>query len=74
MVLFVLASVHFRISFYPFKSCGFSSVAWPTGVQLVFFFCSGFNKLFGAQRSESSILINHGGYHDLFVYSFMMIH
>ena len=32
----------------------FLSVAWPTGVQLVFFFCSGFSKLFGAQASPSS--------------------
>ena len=30
------------------------SVAWPTGVQLVFFFCSGVSKLFGAQGSPSS--------------------
>ena len=27
----------------------FLSVAWPTGVQLIFFFCSGVSKLFGAQ-------------------------
>ena len=27
----------------------FLSVAWLTGVQLVFFFCSGVSKLFGAQ-------------------------
>ena len=51
----------------------FLSVAWPTGVQLVLFFCSGVSKLFGAQGppsysiSESSILIHHGGYRDLFV-------
>ena len=32
----------------------FLSVAWPTGVQLVFFFCSGASKLFGAQGSPSS--------------------
>ena len=32
----------------------FLSVAWPTGVQLVFFFCSGFSRLFGAQGSPSS--------------------
>ena len=54
--------------------------AWPTGVQLVFFFCSGVIKLLGAQRGspssgsllyicESSFLINHGIYHDLFVCS-----
>ena len=29
----------------------FLSVAWPTGVQLVFFFCSGVSRLFGAQGS-----------------------
>ena len=32
----------------------FLSVTWPTGVQLVFFFCSGVSKLFGAQGSPSS--------------------
>ena len=33
----------------------FLSVAWPTGVQLVFFsFAPGFSKLFGAQGSPSS--------------------
>ena len=32
----------------------FLSVAWPTGVQLVFFFCSGVSMLFGAQGSPSS--------------------
>ena len=32
----------------------FLSVAWPTGVQLVFFFCSGVSRLFGAQGSPSS--------------------
>ena len=32
----------------------FLSVAWPTGVQLVFFFYSGDSKLFGAQGSPSS--------------------
>ena len=32
----------------------FLSVAWPTGVQLVFFFCSGVSKLLGAQGSPSS--------------------
>ena len=31
----------------------FLSVAWPTGVQLVFF-CSGVSKLLGAQGSPSS--------------------
>ena len=40
---------------------GFLSVAWPTGVQLLFFFffCSGVSKLFGVQGSPSkgSILI-----------------
>ena len=32
----------------------FLSVAWPTGIQLMFFFCSGVSKLFGAQGSSSS--------------------
>ena len=32
----------------------FLSVAWPTGVQLVFFFCSGVSRLFGDQGSPSS--------------------
>ena len=32
----------------------FLSVAWPTGVQLMFFFCSGISKLFGAQGFPSS--------------------
>ena len=32
----------------------FLSVASPTGVQLMFFFCSGVSKLFGAQGSPSS--------------------
>ena len=32
----------------------FLSVAWPTGVQLVFFFCSGVSRLFGAKGSPSS--------------------
>ena len=32
----------------------FLSVAWPTGVQLVVFFCSGVSKLLGAQGSPSS--------------------
>ena len=32
----------------------FLSVAWPTGVQLVFYFCSGVSRLFGAQGSPSS--------------------
>ena len=27
--------------------------SWPTGVQLVFFFCSGVSRLFGAQGSPS---------------------
>ena len=30
------------------------SVAWPIGVQLVFFFCSGDIKLLGAEGSQSS--------------------
>ena len=32
----------------------FLSVAWPTGVQLMFFFSFGVSKLFGAQGSPSS--------------------
>ena len=32
----------------------FLSVTWTTGVQLVFYFCSGVSKLFGAQGSPSS--------------------
>ena len=45
----------------------FLSVAWPTGVQLVFFVCTGVSKLFGAYSiCESWFLIHHGGYHDLF--------
>ena len=32
----------------------FLSVAWPAGVQLMFFFSSGVSKLFGAQGSPSS--------------------
>ena len=48
------------------------SVAWPTWVQLVFFFCSGVSTLYGLEGSpsticESSFLIQHGGYRDLFV-------
>ena len=31
----------------------FLSVAWPTGDQLVFFFCFGVSKLFGPQGSTS---------------------
>ena len=45
----------------------FLSVAWPTGVQLVFFFCSGVSKLFAYAICESLFLIHHGIYHDLFV-------
>ena len=56
----------------------FLSVAWPTGVQLVFFFCSGVRMLFGAQGSPSSgslliceswFLIHQDVYRDLFVCS-----
>ena len=32
----------------------FLSVAWLIGVQLVFIYCSGVSKLFGAQGSPSS--------------------
>ena len=31
-----------------------AGASWPTGVQLVFFFCSGVSRLFGAQGSPSS--------------------
>ena len=41
-------SLYFPISNYH------NSSIWPTGVQLVFFFCSGVNRLFGAQGSPSS--------------------
>ena len=59
----------------------FLSVAWPTGVQLVFFFCSGVSGLVGysAPRDlhrraaysicESLFLIHQDVYHDLFVCS-----
>ena len=53
----------------------FLSVAWPIGVQLLFFFCSGFRYFVQrrgisnvGQRIESvksSFLIHQGGYHDL---------
>ena len=49
----------------------FLSVAWPTGVQLVFFFCSGVSKLFSIvgqlTESASSFLIHQDVYHDLSV-------
>ena len=54
----------------------FLSVAWPTGVQMVFFFCSGvcgylapryLHRRASYSICESSFLINHGGYHGLFV-------
>ena len=55
----------------------FLSVAWPSGVQLVFFFCSGFQLVIRrtgisivgqlTESVESSYLIHQGGYHDLFV-------
>ena len=45
----------FRIAYIVVLSVrSFLSVAWPTGVQLVFFFCSGVSRLFGAQGSPSS--------------------
>ena len=56
---------------------GFLSVAWPTGVQLVFFFCSvvsywvprDLHRQAAYSISESSFLIHHGVYHDyLFVH------
>ena len=53
----------------------FLSDAWPSGVQLVFFFCSGFQQvirrpgifIFGQLTESASFFIHHGGYHDLFV-------
>ena len=55
----------------------FLSVAWPTGVQLVFFFCSGFQYVIRrpgisiiwqlTESVESSCLIDQDDYHDLFV-------
>ena len=55
----------------------FLSVAWPTGVQLVFFFCFGFQQVIGrsgisivgqlTEFVESSSLIHHGRYLDLYV-------
>ena len=55
----------------------FLSVAWPTGVQLVFFFCFGFQQVIRrpgistvGQLTESvefSFFIHLGDYHDLFV-------
>ena len=48
--LFVLWYIHQNVLFVTV----FLSVAWPTGVQLVFFFCSGVSRLFGAQGSPSS--------------------
>ena len=51
------------------------SVAWPTGVQLVFFFCSGVSKLFGAQGSPSSgSLLNLLSPRFLFIRMFIMIY
>ena len=56
----------------------FLSVAWPSGAQLVFFFCSRFSAmLFGAQGSAlpgslSNLcvlafdFIHYGGYHNIF--------
>ena len=35
-------------------SQSFLSVPWPTGVHIVFFFCSGVSELFGAKGSTSS--------------------
>ena len=55
----------------------FLSVAWPTGVQLVFFFCSGFHKVIRrpgisivgqlTESVKSSFSIHQGGFHDSFV-------
>ena len=53
----------------------FLYVAWPTGVQLVFFFCSGVSKLFGAQRSPTSgSLLNLVSPRFLFIMMFIMIY
>ena len=50
--------------------------AWPTGFQMVFFFCSGVSKLLAPRDlhrqaaysiCESSFLLHHGSYHHLFV-------
>ena len=53
------------------------SVAWPTGVQLVFFVCSGLQLVIRrpgisivgqlTESVESPFLIHQGDYHDLFV-------
>ena len=52
-------------------SRSFLSVSCPTGVQLMFTFAPGLNKLFGAQRSPSSgsflNVLSPYGYHDIFV-------
>ena len=58
-------------------SRSFLSVAWPTGVQLVFFFCSGFQKVIRrpgisivgqlTESVESSFFIHQDVYHDLYV-------
>ena len=50
--IFIDMQFHSLISKFTF--CIFLSVAWPTGVQLMFFFSSGVSKLFGAQGSPSS--------------------
>ena len=57
------------------------SVARPTRVQMVFFFCSGFSVSYLAPRDlhpweayqicEASFLIHHGGNHDLCIYKFV---
>ena len=56
----------------------FLSVAWPTGAQHVFFFCSGFQYVIRrpaisivgqlTEYVESSFLNHQGGFHDLFVH------
>ena len=55
----------------------FLSVAWPTGVQLVLFICSGFQLVIRrpgisnngqlTESVESSFSIHQGGHHGLFV-------
>ena len=52
------------------------SVAWPTGVQLVFFFCSGVGKLFGAHPGISIVgqLTQSVSPRLLFIMVFIMIY
>ena len=45
----------------------FLSVAWPTGIKLVFFVCSGFSIVVQLAESVFSFLIQHDDNHDLYV-------